>query len=284
VSPAGAVLDASDITLYSGSTFGGGRVASDGSGWLVTWPFASLQNAFRVVSGAGVPAGSSYTALGEQSVEGDVAFGGGAYTLVYRGGNPFDQVRAIRVDSSGTRIQGPVTIVSDNRDTANPSLDYDGTSFFVARQTGGGPEDIAGTFVSPGLISLGELSVSRSASNETIPAVAYNGSVYTGVLVYIGFLDSSQNGLYFVGGTSAGAPQWAAITAIVNQANGGSQGYLNPALYAIAANPAKYAQAFHDVTIGNNAFFGPGFAARPAYDLPTGLGSPNVAGLIAALK
>lgn len=114
--------------------------------------------------------------------------------------------------------------------------------------------------------------------------VAYNGSVYTAVLVYIGFLDSSQNGLYFVGGTSAGAPQWAAITAIVNQANGASQGYLNPALYAIAGNPAKYAQAFHDVTIGNNAFFGPGFAARPGYDLPTGLGSPNVAGLIAALK
>ena len=114
--------------------------------------------------------------------------------------------------------------------------------------------------------------------------VAYNGSVYTSVLVYIGFLDSSQNGLYFVGGTSAGAPQWAAITAIVNQANGASQGYLNPALYAIAGNPAKYAQAFHDVTIGNNAFFGPGFAARPGYDLPTGLGSPNVAGLIAALK
>ena len=115
--------------------------------------------------------------------------------------------------------------------------------------------------------------------------VAYNASVYTGVLVYAGFFaDPSRDGLYFVGGTSAGSPQWAAITAIINQATGRQQGYFNPALYAIGADATKYAQAFHDVTIGNNALNGPGFPAGPKYDLPTGLGSPNVAGLIAVLK
>jgi subtilase family serine protease len=115
--------------------------------------------------------------------------------------------------------------------------------------------------------------------------VAYDAGVYTGVLVNVSFFsDPNANGLYFVGGTSAGAPQWAAIAAIINQATGKKQGYLNPALYAIAGNAAKYAQAFHDVTVGNNAFFGPGFPAGAKYDLPTGLGSPRVNGLIDALK
>ena len=115
--------------------------------------------------------------------------------------------------------------------------------------------------------------------------VAYDASVYTGVIVNVSFFsDPNANGLYFVGGTSAGAPQWAAIAAIINQATGKKQGYLNPALYAIAGNAANYAQAFHDVTVGNNAFSGPGFPAGAKYDLPTGLGSPNVNGLINVLK
>jgi hypothetical protein len=75
-----------------------------------------------------------------------------------------------------------------------------------------------------------------------------------------------------------------AVTAIINQATGRLQGYFNPALYAIGADATKYAQAFHDVTVGNNALDGPGFSAGPKYDLPTGLGSPNVAGLINVLK
>jgi hypothetical protein len=38
------------------------------------------------------------------------------------------------------------------------------------------------------------------------------------------------------------------------------------------------------VKVGNNAFSGPGFTAAVGYDMPTGLGSPNVAGLIKVLK
>ena len=118
-------------------------------------------------------------------------------------------------------------------------------------------------------------------ATRVVSDVSYNAGVYTGVLVYLGFFsDPAQNGLYFFGGTSAGSPQWAAITALINEAKGTTQGYFNPALYAIASNPAKYAAAFHDVTIGNNKFFGPGFDASPLYDIPTGLGSPNVTGLI----
>jgi subtilase family serine protease len=152
-----------------------------------------------------------------------------------------------------------------------------GCAFGVFGATGGAPSS---RFAAP------PFQQALTGSNARLTAdVAYNGSVYTGVLVYAGFFsDPSQNGLYFVGGTSAGAPQWAAITALINQATGKIQGYFNPALYAIGANPVKYAQAFHDVTIGNNALDGPGFTAGTGYDLPTGLGTPNVAGLIAVLQ
>lgn len=106
--------------------------------------------------------------------------------------------------------------------------------------------------------------------------VGYNASVYTGVMTYISF-PGVPPGFYFSGGTSEGAPQWAAITADADQAAGHALGYLDPALFA--APPSD----FHDVTVGENGFFGPGEQAGPGYDMPTGLGTPNVAKLIKTL-
>jgi subtilase family serine protease len=111
---------------------------------------------------------------------------------------------------------------------------------------------------------------------RTTSDVAYNASVYTSVLVYLGFLGTGSNGLYFFGGTSEGAPQWAGITALAAQSAGHSLGLINPKLYAAPA-------AFHDVTVGDNTFGAPGFAAGPGYDLPTGLGTPDVAKVVSAL-
>ena len=141
--------------------------------------------------------------------------------------------------------------------------------------TGGAPSRL---FAAPPYQSL--LS---GMDTRTTADVGYNAGVYTGVLVYLGFLGGNNNGFYFVGGTSAGAPQWAAITALANQALGTPIGFLNPTLYAIGADPLKYSRAFNDITLGDNAFSGPGFAAGLGYDLPTGLGSPNVGELIAVL-
>ncbi|TAM74779.1 hypothetical protein EPN44_10255 [bacterium] len=98
-------------------------------------------------------------------------------------------------------------------------------------------------------------------------------------------VDSSpQNGFYFFGGTSEGAPQWAAIGALANQSAGHALGFINPKLYAIGANAGAYASSFHDVTAGDNRFGGPGFSAGSGYDIPTGLGTPNVANLIGQLR
>lgn len=84
----------------------------------------------------------------------------------------------------------------------------------------------------------------------------------------------------FVGnGTSAGGPLWAGLTAIANQMAGHSLGYLNPALYSVAAG-SNYARDFHDITVGNNSTNDKGvdvtgYDAVAGWDPITGLGTPN---------
>jgi subtilase family serine protease len=84
------------------------------------------------------------------------------------------------------------------------------------------------------------------------------------------------------GGTSYAAPQWAGLTALMNQqavTNGGSTvGFLNPALYAIGTG-SNFASDFHDITHGSNGLY----RAVDFYDLVTGWGSPNGPSLIDAL-
>jgi hypothetical protein len=53
-------------------------------------------------------------------------------------------------------------------------------------------------------------------------------------------------------------------------------GFANPSIYAIAKDPARYAQAFHDITAGTNGLN----PVLPGYDYVTGFGVPRLAGLI----
>ena len=98
-----------------------------------------------------------------------------------------------------------------------------------------------------------------------------------------------------VGGTSASAPTFAAIMALVNQKTNSRQGQANFVLYPLAASqntascnsstPPLNTCIFNDITQGNNSVPGlTGFTAGPGYDLATGLGSVNAANLAAAWK
>jgi hypothetical protein len=95
-----------------------------------------------------------------------------------------------------------------------------------------------------------------------------------------------QSGAF--GGTSCATPLWAALTALVNEqaTNAGlpPMGFLNPALYALGKG-SSYAACFHDITSGNNTnSSSPNlYYAVAGYDLCTGWGTPNGAGLINAL-
>ena len=87
--------------------------------------------------------------------------------------------------------------------------------------------------------------------------VSYDADPNTGVLVLA--LGSS----FEVGGTSAGAPQWAALLALASQANSIKYGAVNSQLYNLSS--------YHDVTTGSDGFF----SALPGWDYPTGLGAPD---------
>ncbi|HEY6290281.1 MAG TPA: S53 family peptidase [Terriglobia bacterium] len=83
------------------------------------------------------------------------------------------------------------------------------------------------------------------------------------------------------GGTSFAAPMWAGYLALANEqavTNGDvPPGFINPTIYPLALG-STYSTLFHDTTSGTN-----GFPAVTGYDLATGWGSPNGAGLINAL-
>jgi subtilase family serine protease len=102
-------------------------------------------------------------------------------------------------------------------------------------------------------------------------------------------------------GTSAAAPAFAGVLALVNQAVAGANsgaptglGNVNPLLYAFANAPAS--MAFHDITTGDNIVpcqpgspdcpasppYQFGYAAGAGYDQATGLGSIDAAKLVAA--
>jgi hypothetical protein len=83
-----------------------------------------------------------------------------------------------------------------------------------------------------------------------------------------------------MGGTSAAAPLWAAVTALVEQGCASAPGFVAPALYA-------HTNALTDIVSGNNDYTGTHggtYAAQPGYDMATGLGVPNGANIGAALE
>jgi kumamolisin len=106
------------------------------------------------------------------------------------------------------------------------------------------------------------------AGGRGVPDVAGDASPETGYQILV---DGEQE---VVGGTSAVAPLWAGLIAILNQQLGKNVGFLNPQLYASAEAP------FFDVTSGNNG----AFSAGPGWDPCTGLGSPDGAALLTVLS
>jgi kumamolisin len=102
-----------------------------------------------------------------------------------------------------------------------------------------------------------------------VPDVAGDADPETGYNVVV---DGQQS---VIGGTSAVAPLWAGLLALINQSLGTNVGYVNPLLYS-----AKVETAFHDVTSGSNG----DYSAGPGWDACTGLGSPNGTALLAALR
>jgi hypothetical protein len=113
-------------------------------------------------------------------------------------------------------------------------------------------------------------------TGRSVPDVSYNAGGY--VATYMTNPYTFEAGWYSLGGTSASAPQWAAIVARRNSSGLGVKNIktFNEDIYQNAV--LKYSSIFNDIKIGNN-----GYPARYIYDLISGLGSPKVDALIPPL-
>jgi len=106
-----------------------------------------------------------------------------------------------------------------------------------------------------------------------VPDVALNAAAHDG------YYDvDEQCGVCIASGTSASAPSFAGIMALVVQKTGQRQGNVNPLLYSLASTTG----VFHDVVSGNNNVPGiNGYSAVAGWDPVTGLGSVDAKVLLA---
>ena len=124
--------------------------------------------------------------------------------------------------------------------------------------TGGGVSD---AFAQPSYQSSAQVPVNASShkAGRGVPDVAGDANPQTGYTIRVDGTDET------IGGTSAVAPLWAGLVALLNQSLGAPLGFGHPRLYALLNSTA-----FHDITQGSNG----AYSAGPGWDACTGLGSP----------
>ena len=244
-----------------------------------------------------------------------MSWGGSEFVSSYNGGESNQQTTYDATFTTPLRHAG-VTFVAAAGDTGQPTgaqwpatapdvLSVGGTSLHLAddgtyqSETGwaGTSAGYSAVETEPAYQQTAQQSGLRSVSD-----VAYVGDPNTGVAVYDSLPADGSSGWATVGGTSAGAPQWAALVAIANQGrvvagltplNGSSQTL--PVLYSLygttgTAAHAGYVAAFNDVTSGGTGRGGGrrgggggSTSAVAGYDIVTGLGTPKAAAVVAAL-
>ena len=135
--------------------------------------------------------------------------------------------------------------------------------------TGGG---VSGFFALPAYQAHAGVPVSAATGHKAgrgMPDVAGAADPATGYEVRV----DGQN--LVIGGTSAVAPLWAGLVALLNQKLGHPVGFLNPMLYGSLVGKG----ATNDITSGNNG----SYSAKAGWDPCTGWGSPEGAKLLQAL-
>jgi hypothetical protein len=135
----------------------------------------------------------------------------------------------------------------------------------------------------------------QSTGYRSTPDVAYDADPNTGFAIYDSISYDGYVGWQEVGGTSAGAPQWAALVALADQVRvAAGKGTLDgssqtlPILYSLYSAPgtsgySSYTTYFNDVTTGSSGYGWGAVSATPGYDAVTGLGTPKAAALVDAL-
>jgi kumamolisin len=135
--------------------------------------------------------------------------------------------------------------------------------------SGGG---ISETFPIPSYQSAANVPVSVNSgfAGRGVPDVAGDADPGTGYQIIV----DGQS--LVIGGTSAVAPLYAGLIALINQTLGKPVGFLNPSIYASASAGSE----FNDVTSGDNG----AYSAGPGWDACTGWGSPKGAAILQSLQ
>jgi hypothetical protein len=161
--------------------------------------------------------------------------------------------------------------------TWNDSSSPSGNSSPNAQVTGGGISDV-------NLLPSWQKGIVNQPSKNSglvgrgIPDIAGNASFYSGYSIPVG--GTAEAG----GGTSAVAPLYAGLIAVINSSLPQNIGFLNPILYALGGT-----DVFRDINDGmSNENFAdssaPSYTSGPLWDPCTGWGSINGSALLSALQ
>ena len=267
---------------YAPESTPGGRTPTYNSGWAleialdVEWAHAIAPMAKILLVEAASAGGDLFSAVDYAVAQGanqiSMSFGGGEFSGVSTLDTHFNKTSVsffASAGDNGAEVEFPAVSPSVvGVGGTKISLDSAGDKLSETTWNGSG----GGTSV---YVARPSYQTGFQTSNRRgVPDIAYNADPNSGIYIVNG------GSYYSVGGTSAGAPQWAGLAALVNQgraANGlatigtGLANGLNTALYALAGG-SSYTNSrgdFTDITTGSN-----GNAATVGYDTATGLGSP----------
>lgn len=131
----------------------------------------------------------------------------------------------------------------------------------LAGSTGGGVSSFFSKPAYQAKVKVPKPAGTTNSNGRGLPDVAAVADPQTGYRVFVAGQDA------VIGGTSAVAPLWAALTALCNEQLGKPLGWLNPILYGTIAQN----KVLHDITSGTNG----AYRASKTWDCCTGLGTPN---------
>jgi subtilase family serine protease len=178
----------------------------------------------------------------------------------------------------GSGLAGGITFVASSGDTgagtsypsSSPNVLSVGATSLTVGPWGNYISEKAWSYSGGGLSvfeTKPSYQVGVAGTRRGTPDVASDGDPYTGYYVYDTVPYGGYSGWFQEAGTSAAAPEWAALIALADQGRAlAGRGSLANAQSLIYSLPAR---DFHDITSGSN-----GYSAGPGYDLVTGRGTP----------
>lgn len=162
---------------------------------------------------------------------------------------------------------GGTNLVAKGSQIASETVWNDGTN---GGATGGGVSKHFSTPAYQAHLHFTSQTGTAALTGRGVPDVAGVADPATGFIV---LFDGQQE---VIGGTSAVAPLWAGLVALLNEQLGRNSGWLHPQLYGTITRN----NALHDIVSGTNG----DFKATAGWDACTGLGTPNGQAILSILK